>query len=132
MEKICRSKVQQVDQRFINDLTSASQACNVISYQHSLGSRNPNWLERYSLPQKGPQLTGFRDGALVRNHQLVAVMAWQTGDGTVIERIHDDGEEYGVSPKAGDELQINYELSLKSTGQVLDSRQGMDFRTGDG
>eukprot|EP00438_Fugacium_kawagutii_P003451 Skav229319 [mRNA] locus=scaffold2616:115554:117937:+ [translate_table: standard] len=53
-------------------------------------------------------------------------------DGTVIERIHDDGEEYGVSPKAGDELQINYELSLKSTGKVLDSRPGMDFRTGVG
>lgn len=37
------------------------------------------------------------------------------GDGSVIERIHDDGEEYGISPKAGDELQINYELVLKST-----------------
>ena len=49
------------------------------------------------------------------------------GDGSVIERIHDDGEEYGISPKAGDELQINYELCLKN-GQVLDSRQGMDFR----
>ncbi|CAK9093055.1 unnamed protein product [Durusdinium trenchii] len=34
------------------------------------------------------------------------------GDGSVIERIHDDGEEYGISPKAGDELQINYELSF--------------------
>lgn len=33
----------------------------------------------------------------------------------MIERIHDDGEEYGISPKAGDELQINYELVLKST-----------------
>ena len=32
----------------------------------------------------------------------------------MIERIHDDGEEYGISPKAGDELQINYELVLKS------------------
>ncbi|CAJ1343896.1 unnamed protein product [Effrenium voratum] len=50
------------------------------------------------------------------------------GDGNVIERIHDDGEEYGFSPKDGDELLIDYELSLKSSGQVLDKREGMDFR----
>ena len=30
----------------------------------------------------------------------------------MIERIHDDGEEYGISPKAENELQINYELSF--------------------
>ena len=29
----------------------------------------------------------------------------------------------------GDELLIDYELSLKSSGQVLDKREGMDFRT---
>eukprot|EP00434_Breviolum_minutum_P001142 symbB.v1.2.001000.t1/scaffold43.1/size391093/29 len=47
--------------------------------------------------------------------ELVSVVGIRDifGDGSVIERIHDDGEEYGISPKAGDELQINYELVLK-------------------
>jgi len=62
--------------------------------------------------------------------ELVSVVGIRDifGDGSVIERIHDDGEEYGISPKAGDELQINYELVLKSTGQVLETQQEMDFR----
>lgn len=62
--------------------------------------------------------------------ELVSVVGIRDvfGDNSVIERIHDDGEEYGISPKTGDELQINYEFSLKSTGQVLDTKQGMDFR----
>ncbi|CAK9082947.1 Peptidyl-prolyl cis-trans isomerase FKBP65 (PPIase FKBP65) (70 kDa peptidyl-prolyl isomerase) (FK506-binding protein 65) (AtFKBP65) (Immunophilin FKBP65) (Peptidyl-prolyl isomerase ROF2) (Protein ROTAMASE FKBP 2) (Rotamase) [Durusdinium trenchii] len=70
------------------------------------------------------------DGQEVRYEmELVQVVGIRDlfGDGSVIERIHDDGEEYGISPKAGDELQINYELSLKS-GKILDSRPGMDFR----
>eukprot|EP00435_Cladocopium_sp_Y103_P023070 s122_g5.t1 len=77
-------------------------------------------------------VVGIRDvfGYLVLSQRTLAVATAGHRDGSVIERIHDDGEEYGISPKTGDELQINYELSLKSTGQVLDTRPGMDFRTG--
>lgn len=77
---------------------------------------------RAKLPDEGQEVT--------YEIELVQVVGIRDlfGDGSVIERVHDDGEEYGVSPKAGDELQINYELSSKS-GEVLLKREAMDFRT---
>eukprot|EP00439_Symbiodinium_sp_Y106_P044772 s81_g5.t1 len=62
--------------------------------------------------------------------ELVAVRSITDlfGDGGAVQTILEDGDDYGPSPKVTDEVQINYVLSLPS-GEVLDKRVGMDFRT---
>eukprot|EP00913_Durusdinium_trenchii_P030656 g28711.t1 len=125
----------------MNDVFTLGMGSVMEAWDRIVATMRKGEIARFTVPEMylsgGPSQYLAKlpdDGQEVRYEmELVQVVGIRDlfGDGSVIERIHDDGEEYGISPKAGDELQINYELSLKS-GKILDSRPGMDFRTAKG
>mmetsp|Transcript_31786 Transcript_31786/g.74232 ORF Transcript_31786/g.74232 Transcript_31786/m.74232 type:complete len:547 (+) Transcript_31786:67-1707(+) len=54
-------------------------------------------------------------------------------DGGVVQKIVNDGEQYGRPPKVGDELIISYELGVDGAeGPPLDSRPAMEYKIGIG